>query len=272
MSRSSSPGRRPVADRRHVADHQVDERVDRLERQGLDVFRLIHPQGRNLDLDQVVEAGLHVDPVVEVGEAGRRRRHDQRVGHVLDRGAAQPRLLAVDVDLDGRVVELLLELDVAEEGDPPHLARRSYPRAAGPGRDRCRRSGPRSASSEPKLMTLVTISPGSKPKVALSACRQRLLRGQSSLLEPLGQPRDHPLGQDLAEPLAKLGELDPALLAEGDAQLAVVRPAHEEHHVVDAEVRGDLARRNPSRSAMFSGFASRSISSRHFTAICRVSS
>ena len=95
--------------------------------------------------------------------------------------------------------------------------------------------------SEPKLMTLVTISPGSKPKVAILACRSRLRLGQSSLLQPLGQPRDHPLGEDLAEPLAELGELDPAVLAQGDAQLAVVGPAHEEHHVVDAEVRGDLA-------------------------------
>ena len=41
--------------------------------------------------------------------------------HVLDGGAAQARLLAVDLDLDGRVVELLLELDVAEEGDALHL-------------------------------------------------------------------------------------------------------------------------------------------------------
>ena len=94
---------------------------------------------------------------------------------------------------------------------------------------------------EPKLMTLVTMSPGWKPKVAVLACRLRLRLGQSSLLQPLRQPRDHPLGEDLAEPLAELGELDPALLAEGDAQLAVVGPAHEEHHVVDAEVRGDLA-------------------------------
>ena len=115
-------GPHALADRRHVADHQVDQGVDRLERQGLDVFRLLHPQGRDLELDQVVEAGLHVDPVVEVGEAGRRRRHDQRVGQVLDLGTAQARLLAVDLDLDGGVVELLLELDVAEEGDALHLA------------------------------------------------------------------------------------------------------------------------------------------------------
>ena len=85
------------ADRRHVADHQVDQRVDRLDRQGLDVFRLVDPQRRDLELDQVVEARLHVDPVVERGEAGRRRRHDHRMGHVRDLGAAEPRLLAVDV-------------------------------------------------------------------------------------------------------------------------------------------------------------------------------
>ena len=122
MSRSSSPGRTPLADRRHVAEHQVHQRVDRLQREGLEVLRLVHPQGRDLELDEVVEARLHVDPVVEVGEPGRRRRHDERVADVLDRGAAQPRLLAVDLDLDGGVIELLLELDVAEEGDPPHLA------------------------------------------------------------------------------------------------------------------------------------------------------
>ena len=95
--------------------------------------------------------------------------------------------------------------------------------------------------SEPKLMTLVTISPGSKPKVASLACCCASVARQPSLLQPLGQPGDHPLGEDLAEPLAELGELDPAVLAEGDPQLAVVGPAHEEHHVVDAEVGGDLA-------------------------------
>ena len=41
----------------------------------------------------------------------------------------------------------------------------------------------------------------------------RLRLGQAPLLQPLGQPGDHPLGQDLAEPLAELVELDPAVLA-----------------------------------------------------------
>ena len=43
-------GPHALADRRHVADHQVDQGVDRLERQGLDVFRRLHPQWRHLDL------------------------------------------------------------------------------------------------------------------------------------------------------------------------------------------------------------------------------
>ena len=68
----------------------------------------------------------------------------------------------------------------------------------------------------PKLMTWLTMSPGSKPKVHCSACCLRLRLGQaarpSALLQPLGQPGDHPLGEDLAEPLAKLVELDAAVL------------------------------------------------------------
>ena len=125
---------------------------------------------------------------------------------------------------------------------------------------------------EPKLMTVVTMSPGSKPKVAQVRLSLRLRRRQAPLLQPLGQPGDHVLGQDLAEPLAELVQLDPAVLRQRDAQLAVVGPAHEQHHVVDAEVGrhlADVAHRDLRCSR---AFASRSISSRHLTAICRVSS
>ena len=93
---------------------------------------------------------------------------------------------------------------------------------------------------EPKLITVVTMSPGSKPNVDSLACRSASVGRQSPLLKPLGQPRNHVLGQDVAQPLAELVELDSAVLRERDSQLAVVGPAHEQHHVVDAEVRCDL--------------------------------
>ena len=69
---------------------------------------------------------------------------------------------------------------------------------------------------EPKLMTLVTMSPGSKPKVDYFACFSASSLGQAPLLEPLGQPGNHPLGQDLAQPLAEFVELDAAVLVERD--------------------------------------------------------
>ena len=201
------------SNRRHVADHQVDQRVDRLERQGLDVFRLLHPQRRHLELDQVVEAGLHVDPVVEVGEPGRRRRHDQRIGHVLDRGAAEPRLLAVD-------------------RRPRRWGSRASARTGRRGGTGCASSSAAIFSAccrtsfrsvptirtaigvdEPKLMTVGHDVARLEAEGRQLGLLLRLRRGQPPLLQPLGQPGDHPLGQDLAEPLAELGELDPAVLA-----------------------------------------------------------
>ena len=92
------------------------------------------------------------------------------------------------------------------------------------------------------------------------------------LLQPLRQPRNHPLGEDLAKPLTKLVELDATVLLQGDAQPAVVRPAHEQHHVVDAEVGGDLTyEAHRDRDILWSP-ASCSISWRHLTPISRVSS
>ncbi len=66
-------------------------------------------------------------------------------------------------------------------------------------------------------MTLVTISPGSKPKVALSASASAASADDPSCSSCLASHGITRSAQDLAEPLAKLGELDPALLAESDA-------------------------------------------------------
>ena len=149
MSRSYSPGRMLVCTMPSFNTSRTirgttgltDSRGNSSRSSGLSIA-----EGRHLDLDQVVEAGLLVDPVVEVGETGRGGRHDQRVLHVLGGDADQPRQLAVDLDLDRGVVERLLEADVAEVGDALQLRRRSSPRACGPRRNRCRSRGPRSAS------------------------------------------------------------------------------------------------------------------------------
>ncbi len=199
--------------RRHVADHQVDQGVDRLDRQGLDIFRLLHPQGRHLELDQVVEAGLHVDPVVEVGEPGRRRRHDQRMGHVLDRGTAQA------PPSRGRC-------------RPRRWGSRASARTATSRRNgirlisaaifsACCRTSFRSVPTirtaigvaEPKLMTEVTMSPGSKPKVDILACRCASAGDRppcSSRLASQGITRS---GRTLRSRSRNSVELDPAVLA-----------------------------------------------------------
>ena len=94
---------------------------------------------------------------------------------------------------------------------------------------------------EPKLMTEVTMSPGSKPKVDIFACSSRLVFDNPPCSSRLAIQGITFSGKHLAQPLAEFVELDSAFLRQSDSQLAVVGPAHEEHHVVDAEVGGDLA-------------------------------
>ena len=48
------------------------------------------------------------------------------MSHVLDLGTAQTRLLAVDLDFDGGVVELLLKLEVTQRGNPERRTLRDW--------------------------------------------------------------------------------------------------------------------------------------------------
>ena len=75
----------------------------------------------DLHLHLVVDARLRVAPVVPGHVAAGRSAHQQGVGHVLDGHAAQARLLPIDVDADGRVVELLVKLHVAERREFLHF-------------------------------------------------------------------------------------------------------------------------------------------------------
>ena len=108
--------------------------------------------------------------------------------------------------------------------------------------DRCRRRGPRSASSEPKLMTVghdVARLEAEGRQLGLPLrLRLRTSPPCSSRLASQGITRS---GRTLRSRSRNSSSLIPLSSREGDAQLAVVGPAHEQHHVVDAEVRGDLA-------------------------------
>ena len=86
-----------------------------------------HLRRRDLHLDLVRIAADVVAPVVPRGVAAGVGGRDQRFADVAGGHAAEPGPLAVEGDLDGRVVERLLDLDVAERRDPVELARGACP-------------------------------------------------------------------------------------------------------------------------------------------------
>ena len=92
------------------------------QRHELDVGRLGHLRRRDLDLDLVRVAADVVAPVVARGVSAGVGGRDQRFADVAGGHAAEPGPLAVEGDLDGRVVERLLDLDVAERADRVELA------------------------------------------------------------------------------------------------------------------------------------------------------
>ena len=91
------------------------------QRHELDVGRLGHLGRRDLHLDLVRIAADVVAPEDPRGVAAGVGGGDQRFADVAGGHAAQAGSLAVERDLDGRVVERLLDLDVAERLDPVEL-------------------------------------------------------------------------------------------------------------------------------------------------------
>jgi hypothetical protein len=121
---------------------------------------------------------------------------------VLDGDTAQARQLAVDLDLERGVVERLLEADIAEEGIALQLGGDFFRvladliiiRAHDPDRDRLR--GPEAHDLAHDVTRLE--SEGALVRLLLG-----LRLGQAPRLQRFGQPGTHPLGEDLAEPLAE---------------------------------------------------------------------
>src|SRR5690606_15889338 len=100
-----------------VAHHQVDDLVDGFDGERLDLGHRRHALGRDEHFDLIVKTGRGVLPVVEGDEAAGGGGDDDGVTDFLDIHAAQAGFFAVDVDVHGRIIEGLVELDVAQAGD-----------------------------------------------------------------------------------------------------------------------------------------------------------
>ena len=87
-----------------------------------------HDRLRDLDLHLIADAGLGIGPVVRHHEAAGRRGRHHGPRDLAAVTPLSPGPLAIDVDLDGRVVERLGELQIPQE-------RRSFAVPGGP----CRR-------------------------------------------------------------------------------------------------------------------------------------
>ena len=98
----------------------------------------------------------------------------------------------------------------------------------------------------PRLIVSEIRSPGSKAKT-MSATRWSACSGVRPRREQLlAEPRAHLLGQDLAQPLLQLEDIDAAPFAQADAEQAVVGASAPEVGHVDGELRRVRRRRSPS--------------------------
>ena len=102
-----APGRRAAACATAAGGHRHDAQI--LERR--------HPRLRHLHLHLEGDAGPGIRPVVRRDKPAGRRRGGERPSDLIDRDAELSRHLTVDVDLNGRIVERLAELQVAQRSD-----------------------------------------------------------------------------------------------------------------------------------------------------------
>ena len=133
-----------------------------------------HARLRHFDLHLERDARPRVGPVVRRDEPARRGRRGERPPDLIDGDAELPGALAVDVDADRRIVERLLEWQVAQRRESRLSSSRSFAtnaRVAG-------KSGPVTATctgvGAPKFMIRPTMSPGSKENCTPgNRCRNR---------------------------------------------------------------------------------------------------
>ena len=89
----------------------------------------------------------------------------------------------------------------------------------------------------PRLIVCEIRSPGSNAKTMSLTRRSASSGATPSFMSSSAKPRAHFLGQDLAQPLLQLEDVDSAPFAQADAEQAVVGTAAPEISHVDRELR-----------------------------------
>ena len=168
---------RAVLDARDVAEQRMRRAVGR-DRHAAQIVERRHARLWHFDLHLERDAGPRIGPVVRRDEPARRRGRRKRSADLIDRHAELAGELAIDVDVDGRIVERLPELQIAQSAESSRARRAPSsrtPRLAA-------KSGPVIATSTgvgaPKFMMRLTMSPGSNENCAAG----------KSLREALAQP------------------------------------------------------------------------------------
>ena len=195
--RSYSPGIEAAAHAGHVAHHQVQAGVDLLQRHRLHLRRRIHPLRRHLHLHLVADARSW-GPASSCGPPCGSTRWSPAPSRrpAVASTPLRPAFCAIDGDGHRRIVQRLLDLHVAQARILFNSATilLACARAAD-------RSGLATTISigvgEPKLMTSLTMSPGSKPKRHLPRSLLGLVGRQAFRLQQLGEPRHETFGQRL---------------------------------------------------------------------------
>ena len=146
-----------------------------------------------------------------------------------------------------RIVELLEKLHVAERGDLLHFREDLQCMCPHVFAIRDRAVTTSTGVGEPRLITSLTMSPGSNPisnNLALLGSPAATYRSSSSLF----QPGDNFFRNLLAESLAQVGQGDRrCLVGQRTRSTAVVRPAHKQEHIVGRSVRARPGPRSPWR-------------------------
>ena len=165
----------------------------------------------------------------------------RRIGHVLDGHAAETGLLAVDVDADRGIIELLIKLHVAKLAYFLHLVEHAQGMAADgvairPDHEHLDRV--RRAEAHDRADDIARF----EAKGHLLCPRLGFFGRNPFLLKEIRQPGHDFFGQRLAEAVAELRHRDAALFLQPHSEHAVVARPHEKQNIVRGRVRGAHSR------------------------------